>query len=282
MYAAGDAWLNRRRPGSVPRPRLLRPLARAVAGIAGFAVTGQLDRARMKAIDAVVVGAQAVGYLRGNAAPRAGALSARPARHRRRDRLLPRPHRAVRHPRGRRARGPPAGGSGWRRWPGRSARSRAARAGSRSTGSRTRARSTGSPRSAGSPPVIRSAAPRDLRRAAIARPRRADAAARARARGPPARAAAASATSTSTSRRLRPPARCGSARLVGVPVEHHPARARGLCRAARGRPRSSGAAAFVTTVCEYNVERLRELAPERAGARIHNVPLGVDAGRAPA
>src|ERR687896_235323 len=55
MYAAGDAWLNRRRPGSVPRPRVLVPLARAAAGVAGFAVTGQLDRARMKAVDAVVV-----------------------------------------------------------------------------------------------------------------------------------------------------------------------------------------------------------------------------------
>ena len=70
MYAAGDAWLNRRRPGSVPRPRLMRPLARAAAGIAGFAVTGRFERARMKAIDAVVVTAQWAGYLRGNAAPR--------------------------------------------------------------------------------------------------------------------------------------------------------------------------------------------------------------------
>ena len=70
MYAAGDAWLNRRRPGAVPRPRLLAPLARCAAGIAAFALTGRLERARMKAVDAVVVCAQWTGYLRGNAAPR--------------------------------------------------------------------------------------------------------------------------------------------------------------------------------------------------------------------
>jgi glycosyltransferase involved in cell wall biosynthesis len=70
MYAAGDAWINRRRPGAVPRPRLVAPLARAVAGIGGLAVTGRFDRARMKAVDAVVVSAQWLGYLRGNAAPR--------------------------------------------------------------------------------------------------------------------------------------------------------------------------------------------------------------------
>ena len=69
-YAAGDAWLNRRRPGSVPRLRLPRSLGRALVGVPGFAVTGQFDRARMKAIDAAVVSAQALGSLRGNAARR--------------------------------------------------------------------------------------------------------------------------------------------------------------------------------------------------------------------
>jgi colanic acid/amylovoran biosynthesis glycosyltransferase len=69
-YAAGDAWLNRRRPGAVPRPRLVRPLARCAAGIVGFSLRKQFGRAGMKAIDAAVVVAQAVGYLRGNAAPR--------------------------------------------------------------------------------------------------------------------------------------------------------------------------------------------------------------------
>lgn len=70
MYAAGDAWLRRRRPGSVPRPRLVRPLARCAVGVAGFALSGRFERAAMKAVDAPVVVAQAIGYLRGNAAPR--------------------------------------------------------------------------------------------------------------------------------------------------------------------------------------------------------------------
>jgi glycosyltransferase involved in cell wall biosynthesis/GT2 family glycosyltransferase len=78
MYAAGDAWLNRRRPGAVPRPRLLAPIARCIAGIAGFGLTGRFDRARMKAVDAVVVAAQWMGYRRGNAAPRVVPATAAP------------------------------------------------------------------------------------------------------------------------------------------------------------------------------------------------------------
>jgi GT2 family glycosyltransferase len=79
MYAAGDAWLNRRRPGSVPRPRLASGLLRAAAGMPGFALTGRFERAAMKALDAMVVCAQAVGYRRGNASTRRSARGWSPA-----------------------------------------------------------------------------------------------------------------------------------------------------------------------------------------------------------
>jgi glycosyltransferase involved in cell wall biosynthesis len=62
--AAGIAWLNRLYPGAIPRPPLLAPLFRAGAGAVLFALMGQIERARMKAVDGLVVGAQTCGYLR--------------------------------------------------------------------------------------------------------------------------------------------------------------------------------------------------------------------------
>jgi colanic acid/amylovoran biosynthesis glycosyltransferase len=72
-YAAGDAWLNRRYPGGVPPRRSGRAFARAAAGAVGLGLTGRLERAWMKGVDALVAVAQAVGGLLGNAGPR-GAL----------------------------------------------------------------------------------------------------------------------------------------------------------------------------------------------------------------
>jgi colanic acid/amylovoran biosynthesis glycosyltransferase len=66
--------------------------------------------------------------------------------------------------------------------------------------------------------------------------------------------------------------------LVGVPVSITP-HAHEVYAEPRGVAGKLAAAAFVTTVCEYNVERLRRIAPERARARIHDVPIGVDAER---
>ncbi|MGI9021616.1 MAG: glycosyltransferase [Solirubrobacterales bacterium] len=68
-HARGAAWLNRRHPGSSPRPRVLRPLGRSAAGAVGWALAGRFERARLKAVDAAVVVAIAWGYLRSNEAP---------------------------------------------------------------------------------------------------------------------------------------------------------------------------------------------------------------------
>jgi colanic acid/amylovoran biosynthesis glycosyltransferase len=276
MYAAGDAWLNRRRPGAVPRPRLAVPLARAAAGVAGFAVSGQLDRARMKAVDAAVASAQAVGYLRGNAAPREApqatggrgvvvatdyfpvlteqfvtreVAALRAAGRRVRVEAVARPDR------------PLEGGArgievNWLEDEG--------------TLDRVTALAWLTARH-----PLRSL--RDL----VSR-RRLDPGERMplRALAPAARrlerggerhvhvhfAALAAANSL----------RIGS--LVGVPVSITP-HAHEVYAEPRGVAEKLGAAAFVTTVCRYNVERLRELAPERARARIHDVPIGVDAER---
>jgi GT2 family glycosyltransferase len=68
-YAAGNAWQERRRPGSSPRPAVLRGLARSVAGVVGFALTLRFRRAALKAVDGVAIAAQALGRLRSNTAP---------------------------------------------------------------------------------------------------------------------------------------------------------------------------------------------------------------------
>jgi colanic acid/amylovoran biosynthesis glycosyltransferase len=72
-YGAGAAWLNRRRPGSCPRPRALRGLARCAVGAPWFALTGRFERARFKLLDAVAIVATAVGYLLSNRPPELGA-----------------------------------------------------------------------------------------------------------------------------------------------------------------------------------------------------------------
>ncbi len=62
-YGAGGAWLNRHRPGSTPRPRVVRGLLRAAAAAPVLALTGRLERARFKLVDAVEIVATAGGYL---------------------------------------------------------------------------------------------------------------------------------------------------------------------------------------------------------------------------
>ncbi len=69
-WAAGNAWQNRRHPGASPPPRAAAPVARAALGAPGFAIAGQPERGRMKLVDGAVAIARALGYRRGNAAPR--------------------------------------------------------------------------------------------------------------------------------------------------------------------------------------------------------------------
>ena len=68
-YGAGRAWLNRHRRGSTPRPRVLRGLLRAAAAAPALALSGRLERARFKLVDAVEIVATATGYLLSNRPP---------------------------------------------------------------------------------------------------------------------------------------------------------------------------------------------------------------------
>jgi hypothetical protein len=66
--AAGLAWLNRVYPGTLPPPSVPGGLARSLAGAIVFALSGQLERARLKLLDSLVVIAQALGYRLGHRA----------------------------------------------------------------------------------------------------------------------------------------------------------------------------------------------------------------------
>jgi GT2 family glycosyltransferase len=68
-YSAAIAWQERRLPGSAPRPRVLRGMARAGAGVAGWLVLRRPERALFKAIDGLVVVAEGLGHLLSNDAP---------------------------------------------------------------------------------------------------------------------------------------------------------------------------------------------------------------------
>lgn len=78
-YGAGRAWLNRHRPGSTPRPKLLRGLARCVLAAPALALTGRFERARLKLVDAVDIVASAAGYTLANRPP-AGRRPSAPGR----------------------------------------------------------------------------------------------------------------------------------------------------------------------------------------------------------
>jgi hypothetical protein len=66
--AAALAWLERRRPGSLRPPGIARGLATRALALALHGVRGRTEQAAMSAIDLAVLGAQALGGLRGNAA----------------------------------------------------------------------------------------------------------------------------------------------------------------------------------------------------------------------
>jgi glycosyltransferase involved in cell wall biosynthesis/GT2 family glycosyltransferase len=278
MYAAGDAWLNRRRPGAVPRQRVGRSLARAVAAAPAFALSGQFERAQMKAIDAVVVVAQGFGYLGGNAAPRApspfasgaapgiviatdyfpvlteqfvtreiAALSA--AGRRVRVEAVARPER------------PLEGGArelevNWLEDEGTIERAVA---------------------------MVRLALRHPLRCAADMRARRRlDPDERM-----PLRALAPAARRTERRRDVHVHVHFAAlaaaswlriGRLAGVPVSVTP-HAHDVYAEPRSVVEKLRSASFVTTVCAYNVERLREMVPSPARGRIHHLPIGVDTDR---
>lgn len=67
-YAAGNAWLARRYPGSF-RPRVpLRTSGRAMLGVVALTLTGRWQRARFRALDVVRHGALETGWVFGNGA----------------------------------------------------------------------------------------------------------------------------------------------------------------------------------------------------------------------
>jgi hypothetical protein len=68
-YAAGRAWVLRRYPGAMERPKLVRRLARCMAGVLVWTLTGQLERARFKALDGVYVVSESAAYLLSNTPP---------------------------------------------------------------------------------------------------------------------------------------------------------------------------------------------------------------------
>ncbi len=68
-YGAGRAWVMRRYPGSLPRPPLLRPVARALAGIAVWTLSGRFERAVFKALDAVFVTGEWYAFRLSNTPP---------------------------------------------------------------------------------------------------------------------------------------------------------------------------------------------------------------------
>jgi GT2 family glycosyltransferase len=68
-YGAGRAWVMRRYPGSLPKPLLLRPVGRSVAGIVVWTATGQFERALFKALDAVFVTGEWVAFRLSNTPP---------------------------------------------------------------------------------------------------------------------------------------------------------------------------------------------------------------------
>ncbi len=76
--ARGAAWLNRRYPGSGPRPGLARGLVRSPVGALRWALAGQFERARFKLVDGPVIAATWWGHLGSNAArerpPRGGSI----------------------------------------------------------------------------------------------------------------------------------------------------------------------------------------------------------------
>ena len=76
-HNAGRLWLRRRYPGSVNRPRVVRPLVRCAAGAAVWTIRGQFDRAAFKLIDAVSICGAAWGWYLGENSVRKASLGPR-------------------------------------------------------------------------------------------------------------------------------------------------------------------------------------------------------------
>lgn len=75
-YSAAIHWMERRRPGSSPRPPVASRLARASGGAAVWFLMKKPERALFSAIDALVVLAEAAGWHMSNDAPRAAGRGA--------------------------------------------------------------------------------------------------------------------------------------------------------------------------------------------------------------
>jgi GT2 family glycosyltransferase len=65
-YGAGQRWANQRFPGANPPPSLVRVFGRSAAGALAFGLSGRFERARFKAIDAVVEFEYRRGYRGGD------------------------------------------------------------------------------------------------------------------------------------------------------------------------------------------------------------------------
>lgn len=63
---AGSAWLNRRHPGSYPRPKLTRSLLRCGAAVVWWTLARDFERALFRAMDALLLMAENGGYLLSN------------------------------------------------------------------------------------------------------------------------------------------------------------------------------------------------------------------------
>jgi hypothetical protein len=61
-YVAGAAWLNRHIPGSYPREPTASRLARCAAGVIVWTATARFERALFKAIDALVIVSERIGW----------------------------------------------------------------------------------------------------------------------------------------------------------------------------------------------------------------------------
>lgn len=68
-YAAGRAWVTRRYPGAIGRPKLLLRLGRCVAGVLVWTAAGRFERARFKALDAVFIVSEWAAFPLSNTPP---------------------------------------------------------------------------------------------------------------------------------------------------------------------------------------------------------------------
>jgi GT2 family glycosyltransferase len=76
-YSAAIAWMERRAPGSSPRPRVTGRLVRSALVALAWAAGGRSERAAFKLLDGAVVLAEGAGYVMSNDAP-SGSAPTRP------------------------------------------------------------------------------------------------------------------------------------------------------------------------------------------------------------